>query len=192
MNAPERQPQRAPWPAVLGLSLLTAFGALTFKTEDGGRFRAEPYYDGRGILTACSGLTNAATKPIGHTIVEGATYTPELCRSLFHRVAQRFSDRIRPHVKVPVAMRELFAFLHFAWNIGPEAFVRSTLLRKLNAGDYRGACDQILVWVRSDGKDCRIRANGCFGIVTRRHLEHAICIGQVEIPGLPAVSLGLP
>jgi lysozyme len=187
----QQAPKRAPWPAVLGTAFLGALFAAFYQSEDGGRFRAEVYLDGRGIPTACGGLTSAATKPIGVEIKLGQTYTRERCQELGYRIAQRFSDTIRPHVRVPVAMREVFAYLHFAWNIGPDAFIRSTLLRKLNAGDYRGACDQILVWVYSDGKDCRKAGSNCRGIPIRRAGEHAICIGKVAIPGLPDLPLGI-
>lgn len=169
---------------------MVALGAMFFKTEDGNKFRPHPYYDSVGVLTACGGLTNASAKIIGHTIVEGATYTPELCQKLFFDMAGWYNTQLRKCVHAPVLPREVFAYLHFAWNIGVKAFCGSTLVKKLNARNYTGACDQILVWMRAGGKDCRVRANDCYGIVARRHIEHSICTGTFSVPGLPAIPLG--
>jgi lysozyme len=90
----------------------------------------------------------------------------------------------------PVTVFEHVAFLHFGWNIGITAFCSSTLVKKLKAGDHRGACDQILRWVHAGGRDCRVRGNNCGGIPIRRKLEHAVCIGRIDlVPGLPPLPL---
>jgi len=175
---------RAPWPVALATAFILAMGAAFHQSEDGGRFRPNPYYDGVGMLTACGGLTNASTRIIGHKIVEGATYTPELCQRLFFEMAGWYNARLRECVVVPVFPREVFAYLHLAWNIGVPAFCNSTLVRKLNRQNYAGACDEILRWVFTKSGNCNVRANNCWGIVLRRRIEHTFCTGTLPIPGL--------
>lgn len=83
-------------------------------------------------------------------------------------------------MKERVSVYERAAFLDLEFNIGSGAFCGSTLVRKLNSGDHKGACDEILRWVYADGKDCRIAENNCLGIVKRRYDEHAMCIQGLQ------------
>ena len=66
--------------------------------------------------------------------------------------------------------------MDFVFNLGGANFCRSTLVRRLNSGDHKGACDEILRWIYVDGKDCRITASNCYGIVRRRNEEHNLCL----------------
>jgi len=84
---------------------------------------------------------------------------------------QKFEGAIKQCVKVPLHQHEYDAYLSLSYNIGSGAFCRSTLVRKLNAGDYKGACDQILRWDRAGGKVVR-------GLTIRREKEHKQCLGK--------------
>ncbi|NHB94748.1 lysozyme [Photorhabdus cinerea] len=59
---------------------------------------------------------------------------------------------IESNVKVPLTQGQFDALCSFIFNCGTGAFVRSTLLKKLNAGDYRGAADQFMRWNQVDGR----------------------------------------
>lgn len=83
---------------------------------------------------------------------------------------QRFEGALRQCVRVPLHQHEYDAFLSLAYNIGPGAFCGSTLVRLLNAGQYREACDQILRWDRFQGAPLR-------GLTLRRQDEHRKCLG---------------
>ena len=83
---------------------------------------------------------------------------------------QRFEGALRQCVRVPLHQHEYDAFLSLAYNIGPGAFCGSTLVRLLNAGQYREACDQILRWDRFQGAPLR-------GLTLRRQAEHRQCLG---------------
>ena len=65
---------------------------------------------------------------------------------------------------------EFSAFVSLTYNIGEGAFCRSTLVKKLNAGDYEGACKEILRWDRFQGKPLR-------GLTLRRQDEYRQCMG---------------
>jgi lysozyme len=84
---------------------------------------------------------------------------------------QKFEGAIKRCVTVPLHQYEYDAYVSLAYNIGEGAFCRSTLVKKLNAGDYQGACKQILVWDKFKGKPLR-------GLTNRRQKEYKQCTNQ--------------
>lgn len=76
-------------------------------------------------------------------------------------------------VRVPLSQGELDVYTSLAFNIGTDAFCRSTLVVKLNGGDYAGACEEIKRWVYAGGR--RVP-----GLVARREKEYATCVGDVR------------
>ena len=84
---------------------------------------------------------------------------------------QRFEGALKACVTVPLHQHEYDAYLSLTYNIGSGAFCRSTLVRKLNAADYAGACQQILVWDKFKGAPLR-------GLTLRRQEEYAKCVGK--------------
>jgi lysozyme len=84
---------------------------------------------------------------------------------------QKFEGAMKRCVKVPLHQYEYDAYVSLTYNIGEGAFCRSTLVRKLNAGDYTGACEQILRWDNFQGKPLR-------GLTIRREKEYKQCIGN--------------
>lgn len=68
---------------------------------------------------------------------------------------------------------EFDAFVSVTYNIGEKAFCDSTMARKLKAGDYAGACAQILRWDKFQGRPLR-------GLTLRRQAEYRTCIGEAE------------
>jgi len=83
---------------------------------------------------------------------------------------QQFEGALKRCVRVPLHQHEYDAFLSLAYNIGSGAFCSSTLVRKLNAGNYAGACAEILRWDRFQGQPLR-------GLTLRRQAEHRQCLG---------------
>lgn len=71
-------------------------------------------------------------------------------------------------VKVPLSQSEFDAYLSFAFNVGGNAFCNSSLLKKLNSGDYQGACEGLKAWVYSGGVKYK-------GLETRRNIERLMC-----------------
>lgn len=67
-------------------------------------------------------------------------------------------------VKVPLNDNQFGALVSFTYNVGDEAFRRSTLLKKLNAGDYDAVPGQLARWNKNDGKVMQ-------GLVNRRAAE---------------------
>lgn len=90
----------------------------------------------------------------------------------------KFEQGLRRCVQVPLHQYEYDAYVGFMYNVGIGAFCKSTLVKKLNAEDYSGACAEISRWTRFQGKDCRDRSNKCYGLVVRRDAERAKCEGK--------------
>ena len=65
---------------------------------------------------------------------------------------KRFEDAVTSLVKVPVTPNQFSALVSFAYNVGAGALYDSTLLRKLNQKDYKGAANEFLRWNKAGGK----------------------------------------
>lgn len=71
---------------------------------------------------------------------------------------------------VPMFESEYAAYVSLTYNIGQGSFCSSTLVKKLTALDYDGACAEILRWDKANGKTIR-------GLTLRRQAEYRQCIG---------------
>nr|WP_241482184.1 glycoside hydrolase family protein [Leisingera sp. ANG-Vp] len=72
---------------------------------------------------------------------------------------------------VPVGMK--IVLVSWTYNIGPGAACRSTLVRKANAGDLIGVCNELPRWNRAGGRVIR-------GLTNRRVSERAMCLEAIE------------
>ena len=98
----------------------------------------------------------------------GDTITPQVAVSRALSDVSKFEGALKRCVKVPLTQGEYDAYLSLSYNIGSGAFCGSTLVRKLNASDYAGACEQVLVWDKAGGR--RVQ-----GLTARRNREYAQC-----------------
>jgi lysozyme len=71
----------------------------------------------------------------------GDTTTPPKALARALTDVQQFEGALKQCVTVPLAQHEYDALVSFSYNVGSRAFCQSTLVRKLNAEDYAGACD---------------------------------------------------
>ena len=113
-------------------------------------------------------------------VKRGDTITPPqaLARALVD--VQQFEGAIKTCVTVPLTQNEYDAYVSFAYNVGSRAFCQSTLVKKLNLGDFKGACDELLRWRYFQGKDCALPENRrlCGGLVKRLEAEYRKCLGE--------------
>ena len=100
----------------------------------------------------------------------GDTITPEKAIERAYRDIRNTESAIHKCVHVPLSTSEYDAFTSLAYNIGTSAFCSSTLVKKLNAGDYEGACAEIKRWVYVKGQVVP-------GLVNRREKEYRMCMG---------------
>lgn len=131
-------------------------------------------------LALSEGYTDRAVQPLpgdkwtvgfGTTdnVKPGDTISPPKALERKLRDVQAFEGALKQCVTVPLAQHEYDAYVSLAYNIGSTAFCSSTLVRLLNAQDYKGACDQILRWDKFKGQPVR-------GLTQRRQREHQQCI----------------
>jgi len=78
-----------------------------------------------------------------------------------------FEDKVKALVKVEVNDNQLGALTSFAYNLGAGNLASSTLLKKLNAGDYAGASVEFLKWDKAGGKILK-------GLTLRRTAEMSL------------------
>lgn len=128
--------------------------------------RYTPYNDVGGILTVCDGHT-------GKDIIRGKKYSDSECDAFLAADLRIVAKGIDPVIQVPIPETTRAALYSFTYNVGVGAFKSSTLLKKLNAGDIPGACDQLKRWTYAAGKEWK-------GLITRREIEHDVCTWQTH------------
>jgi lysozyme len=101
----------------------------------------------------------------------GDKTTPERALVTLLQSAEQHADGVRSCVTAPLFQYEFEAYVDLAYNIGVGAFCGSTLVKKLNALDYEGACREILRWDRQAGRVLR-------GLTIRRQAGFKKCMGQ--------------
>lgn len=102
----------------------------------------------------------------GHTSTAkpGMVITEEEAQRLFRRDVAWAEAEVNNYVKVPLTQNQFDALVSFVFNVGAGAWRKSTMLRKLNAGDYDGAAAEFPRWNKQKGKVLR-------GLVRRRQHE---------------------
>jgi len=126
------------------------------------------YQDSVGVWTIGYGHTAMAGPP---TVYAGQTITKAEAEEILKRDLNKFENGVRDLVKVSVNSDQFSALVSFSFNVGLGALADSTLLRKLNAGDYQGAANEFPRWVKAGGQTLP-------GLVRRRNAEQALFLGQ--------------
>ena len=125
-------------------------------------FRSNAYKDPVGIWTIGWGTTRY---PNGSRVKQGDTVTQRKAEEfLWHDIQRVAMKPIERLVKVPLNDAQLSALISFTYNLGGGNLSKSTLLKKLNAGDYAGAGGEFHRWNKAGGKVLR-------GLVRRRQDE---------------------
>jgi lysozyme len=129
---------------------------------------------GRGgdVLTYCYGSTQGA--------VAGKTYSHAECTAALLADAQQHAADIAPCLPSRLSDKTSGAMVDFGYNVGATTFCKSSVSRKALSGDLRGACRAIGLYVYTNGKDCRLKASKCAGIIKRRADEVAVCEGGLS------------
>lgn len=115
------------------------------------------YADGRKVTMQDAPITEPAAREL-------------LMRELFHTYAPgvlRQCPGLLPLALLQDDWRKLNAIVDFAYNLGVGRLQTSTLRRKINAQDWQGAKEQLMLWVRGGGRVLP-------GLVARRKAEVAL------------------
>lgn len=128
--------------------------------------RLAAYKDVIGVWTACYGETKG--------IKPGMKFTVEQCNVMFLDSLTAHEQGMRKCLTSPDTIPEpsYVAFVSFTYNVGVGNFCNSTLRRKVNSGDLRGACMELPRWNKAGGRVVR-------GLTNRRTEELALCLSGV-------------
>lgn len=135
---------------------LSASGVLFIQNWEGTKYVA--YRDSVGVPTICTGSTRAVRL--------GTTATPTECAVRLVEDTTYAGKAVARCVTAPVTQRQYDALVSLGFNIGGGALCSSTLVRKLNQGDCRGAAGQFLRWDYAGKQKLR-------GLTNRRAAESA-------------------
>ena len=147
----------------IGAIVLSAASLVTIAGYEG--YSSVAYRDSVGVPTVGYGETKNVTMK--------SKTTPDRALVQLLSSANQHANEIRQCIKVPLYQHEFDAYVSLAYNIGAKNFCGSTLVKRLNAGDYSGACQEIKRWNKAGGKVLA-------GLTKRREQEYRMCIGEAK------------
>lgn len=129
--------------------------------------RLSSYQDQAGIWTIGWGSTY--NHDLKRRIQKGDIIDKETALRWLKLDAAGFSENVKRLVKVPINQNQLDSLTSFSYNIGPNAFAASTLLRKLNQGaSKQEVAAEFAKWNKVTINGEKVVSNG---LVRRRKME---------------------
>lgn len=144
--------------AVAGASLIAFIGSWEGRS-------LTPYNDIVGIVTYCDGITQPPP-------VRGKTYTHAECNALALSNVTQHGEGLLDCVSVRLNQNQYDALASWTFNVGVGAACKSSLVRRLNQGEYTAACNELLRWDMAGGRQVR-------GLTNRRRAEWELCMTPV-------------
>lgn len=120
----------------------------------------EAYQDVGGVWTICEGHTEGV-KP-------GMKASQTQCDEWRNQDIAKANEIVDRCILTALTDNQRAAFIDAAYNAGPKILCGSTLQRKANTGDIKGACYELRRWIHADGKPWK-------GLINRRADELALC-----------------
>lgn len=137
-------------------------GIALIKEFEGCKLTA--YRDSVGVWTIGYGWTQPVD---GKPIRAGMTIKQETAERLLKTGLVSYESDVSRLVKVGLSHGQFDALVSFTYNLGARSLSTSTLLRKLNAGEYASAADEFMRWNKAGGKVLN-------GLTRRREAERAL------------------
>ena len=152
---------------VIAALVLSGGGLIGIATHEG--YRGEAYIPVPGdVPTLGFGSTTNAD---GSRVAPNQRTNPVAALKRLGEHVEVFEEAVKRCAPVPMHQYEFDAYVSLTYNIGSNAFCKSTLAKKLIAYDYEGACKEILKWDKFKG-------NSLPGLTKRRIEEYNTCIGK--------------
>lgn len=136
-------------------------GIKSLKELEG--FRKDAYKDTGGVWTIGYGTIMLNGKPVE----QGMSITDPEAEVALQADLAWAQTAVNQLVRVPLKQSMYDALVSFVYNVGMNAFSKSTMLRKLNLKDYAGASKEFSRWVYDNGKEIK-------GLVARRRIEQSM------------------
>jgi lysozyme len=135
--------------------------------------RTKAYKCPAGVWTVGYGHTSAAGPP---SVSAATVVTTKAAEEILKKDLEKFEGAVTRLVKVPVTENQFAALVSFTYNVGEGAFAKSTLLKKLNGGNYDAVPDELAKWTRAGGRKLT-------GLVNRRAAEAGLWAKGVHVSG---------
>lgn len=143
--------------------LLSVAGIVAVSNHEGKKFAAYPDPATNGApWTICYGHTGPEVKP-------GMVVSQKQCDEWLGKDLRKAQDIVTSTVRVPIQQGEMDAYTSFVFNVGGGNWRSSTMLRLLNQGKRKEACDQFPRWIYANKKEMN-------GLKKRRYDERALCL----------------
>lgn len=139
-----------------GLELIKSFEGFSAK------WYPDPAH-GWKIPTIGFGHTDAAGAP-KHATSKGLVLSDEAATEILANDLGQYAAAVEKAVKVPLNDNQFAALVSFTYNVGAGALAKSTLVRKLNAGNYGAVRSELAKWNKAGGKTLK-------GLTRRRAAE---------------------
>lgn len=130
--------------------------------------------DEEGNVIAYQDAVDVWTIGYGHTkgVQEGDKWTKEKAEfMLWRELEDEYEGYVNDYVHVPLNQNQFDALCSWVYNLGPANLKVSTLLKKLNNGEYEEVPAQIKRWNKAGGKVLE-------GLVRRRNAEALMFEGK--------------
>ncbi len=150
---------------------INAAGLSLVKQWEG--LKTTAYQDVAGIWTIGYGHTSAAGAPV---VKPGMVISESRAEEILRADLAVFEERVERLVKVPLNDNQHAVLVSFDFNTGK--LHSSTLLKKLNAGDYDAVPSELMKWVNAGGE--RVK-----GLVNRRSAEAGLWTKGSITPAAP-------
>ncbi|EJF91697.1 lysozyme [Bartonella tamiae] len=128
--------------------------------------RLNAYRDVAGVWTIGYGHTAAAGEPKPKA---GMKMSEKEAETILIQDLTQYEQTVENAVTVTLNDHQFATLVSFTYNVGIGAFRRSTLLKKLNKGDYDAVPSELMKWVNAGGRKIK-------GLVNRRRAEGALWI----------------
>lgn len=137
------------------------------------------YRDPVGVVTIGYGYTNRAG--FGPGVKMGDVWTEKQAEDMLRQALDLFAKRIIGGFTRRPEPHEFGAFLSLAYNIGADGFLKSTALKRWNAGDVDGAAEALQWWNKAGGKVLN-------GLTRRRAAEAEMLLNGWQKTGAARVA----
>lgn len=126
---------------------MSAEGRKRLKVEEGVRLKA--YKDAVGVWTIGVGHTSAAGAP---KVTPGLVITAAQCDEILSRDLKRYEAIVSKAIKAALTQNEFDSLVSLCYNVESALSAKSSVVKRLNAGDKKGAADAILLYKYADGR----------------------------------------
>ena len=131
-----------------------------------------------GVCTIGYGHTSAAGNP---TVVDGLTIRQDQAEAILRSDLVKYETAVHNMVEQPLTQHQFDVLVDFAYNAGVGNLKSSTLLKKVNAGQFDAVPAELMKWTKGGGKVLA-------GLVRRRQAESSWWLSHEMVPMTAAAA----